>query len=390
MPVPLPTDEEVLQVAPDAAEARFLAGGVAAAVATDAGLTPLQRLLIEAITESMTGFAVPVTAVPKPGPEAFARGLARRSQLFRTRIVQLMALGELVLVPLPAEVAERVETYAAELSVSEELLRTARKLANGSLGLALIDFQRSGYMETWDPAHTEALHTSRALDEAWDMRCDDPQLAARWEALAGCANGSLGQGVARFYAARGFSFPGLPQSAPPLLAQHDWVHVLTDYGSTVESEIEVFAFIARANDDPRGFSLLAMVVSLFETGYLASGAGLFHYDRGHLSETGMPARLADAMRRGALCAAKSNGCDLLRIDWFAHANRQIDDVREEFGVVPKSERAIAAGSVGPWSPGGISPYQYKTGRAAAAAAGREYNSYGAVPVGVVADGGSGA
>ena len=78
---------------------------------------------------------------------------------------------------------------------------------------------------------------------------------------------------------------------------------LADYGSTVEAEIEVFAFIARANDDPRAFSLLAMVISLFETGYLASGAGLFTYDRGHLSREGMPVRLADAMRRGALVGA---------------------------------------------------------------------------------------
>jgi hypothetical protein len=121
--------------------------------------------------------------------------------------------------------------------------------------------------------------------------------------IAGLAEGSLGREVVKFYDARGFVFPGRPNSAPPLLAQHDWIHVIADYGSTVECELEVFGFIARANDDPRGFSLLAMVISLFETGYLASGAGLFHYDRGHLSHAGMAVRLADAMRRGALCAA---------------------------------------------------------------------------------------
>jgi hypothetical protein len=53
------------------------------------------------------------------------------------------------------------------------------------------------------------------------------------------------------------------------------VHVLADFGTTVESELEVFGFIARANDDMRAFSLLAMVVSLFETGSLRTGAGLF-------------------------------------------------------------------------------------------------------------------
>ena len=136
------------------------------------------------------------------------------------------------------------------------------------------------------------------------MRCDDPELAARWAALRRLPDGSLGHEDLRSSTTRaGFSFPGLPGSAPPLLAQHDWVHVVADYGSTVEAEIEVFAFIARANDDPRAFSLLAMVISLFETGYLASGAGLFAYDRGHLSHEGMAVRLADAMRRGALVGA---------------------------------------------------------------------------------------
>jgi hypothetical protein len=164
-----------------------------------------------------------------------------------------------------------------------------------------------------------------------------------------------------------------------LLAQHDWLHVVGDYGSTVECELEVFAFISRANDDPRAFSLLAMVISLFETGYMATGAGLFEYDRGHLSHEGMAVRLADAMRRGALCAAHANSPDFLAHDWFAEAHRPVDELRAEFGVVSKSERAIEVGSVTPWQPGGISPYQYDCGQKAAADAGREYDSYGAVP-----------
>src|SRR4029450_7918115 len=111
--------------------------------------------------------------------------------------------------------------------------------------------------------------------------------------------GTPGRGVVDFYQARGFDFPGLPGSAPPLLAQHDWVHVLAGYGSTIESEIEVFAFIARANDDPRAFSLLAQIICLFETGYSATGMGLFEYDRGHLSHAGVAVRVCDAVRRGA-------------------------------------------------------------------------------------------
>jgi hypothetical protein len=305
--------------------------------------------------------------------------MADRDAGFRARMLDFMLLCALVLNPLPAEVVERVESYARELNTDDAMLRVAQKYARGSLGLALVDFQRSGYMETWDPAHTEALHTSGALSEAWEECVNDPELARRWCALRDLPEGTFGRAVARFYDARGFEFPGLPGSAPPLLAQHDWMHVLGHYGSTVEAELEVFAFISRANDDPRAFSLLAMVISLFETGYMASGAGLFAYDRGHLSHKGMAIRLADALRRGALVGAHAGGPDLLRIDWFERAHLPVEEVRAELGVVPKSDLAIEAGSVGPWEPGAISPFQYEAGRKKAEAEGRVYDSFGATP-----------
>jgi hypothetical protein len=155
--------------------------------------------------------------------------------------------------------------------------------------------------------------------------------------------------------------------------------VLAGYGSTVESEIEVFGFIARANDDPRAFSLLAQVVSLFETGYAASGMGLFQYDRGHLSHQGVAVRLADALRRGALSAAANHSIDFLAVDWFEHAELPIDDVRDQLGIVAKDPRAIEAGSATPWEPGGISAYQYRAGHQAAQQHHRRYDSYGAAP-----------
>lgn len=379
MPVPLPPEGRSKQTPPDAAEARLIAGGVAAAVEPPGGLTGLQRMLIESVTDSMTGFVVPATSVPRIDAPAFARAMADRDLPFRQRMVHFILLCALVLNPLPEDVADRAEDFARELCVDEGMLRVARDYARGSLGLALVDFQRSGYMESWDPAHADALHTSHALSDAWEACVLDPDLALRWEHLRELPPNTLGRRVVDFYDARGFVFPCRVGSAPPLLAQHDWVHVLGDYGSTVEAELEVFAFISRANDDPHGFSLLAMVISLFETGYMASGAGLFEYDRGHLSHEGMAVRLADALRRGALCAAHAGGPDLLGIDWFAHAERTVDEMRDELGVVPKSELALAAGSVGPWEPGGISPFQYAAGRRAAEADGRGYDSFGAAP-----------
>src|SRR5436190_1327310 len=283
MAVPLPTEAEVKLEPPDAAEVHVIGAGLKGAVAPPTGLTDLQKVLITAVAHSMTGVTVDLEKLAPIGPTELAEGLRRRNAIFRTRIVQLMLLAELILVPLPDEVARRVDTYAAELGVEDAMLHVADRYASGALGLALNDFSRNGYTAHWDPAHVQYLHTTASLDDPWDEDANDPGLAARWAALEDCAEGSLGQGVFRFYRARGFTFPGVPGSAPPLLAQHDWVHVLADYGTTVESEIEVFGLIARANDDPSGFSLLAMVIGLLETGYIPAAAGLFESSPGHLS-----------------------------------------------------------------------------------------------------------
>jgi hypothetical protein len=372
MPTPLPAVSDVLLHPPDEAEVGVLARGITTAVAPEGGLTHLQNVLISAVSESMTGHTVDLDHVEPIGPAGFAAALAHRNLEFRTRIVQLMVLGELVLVPLPEYVAARVEDYARELCVDEGMLRVARDYAKGSLGLALIDFDRAGYTHDWSAHEHDALHAG-ALEMAWQECVNDVELADRWRALEALPDGTLGRGVSDFYRARGFAFPGTIGSAPPLLAQHDWVHVLADYGTRVESELEVFALIARAIPDPRGFSLLAMVVSLFETGYMIAGAGLFQYDRGHLSvDDGMAVRVADAMYRGAVC-----GRDLLAVDWFEYADWPVEDVRRELGIVEKSAKARAARSIGPWEPGGISPFQLDAGRKAAEAEGREYDAFGA-------------
>ena len=373
MSVPLPKTGRENLAPPDAAEVEVLSRGVLAAIRPVGGHTDVQKMLASSLFLSMTGHPATFGGAPL-GPGEFAEALAARNAAFRGRIVQIMVLLALVLRPLPPEVARRVAAYSAEMGVDEEMIRIAQRFADGSLGLAAVDFERNGYAAGWDAASATALHTARKLDTAWDLDVADPELAARWEALEKLPEGTLGRRVTEFYRARGFTYPGRPGSAPPLLAQHDWVHLVADYGTTVESELEVFAFIARANDDPRAFSLLAMVVSLFETGYLRSGAGLFEASPGHLSESGMADRVADAMRRGALCRGT---VDFLAVDWFELADLDVNEVRRHFGVPEKSKDAQAAGSVGPWDPGGISAFQVSSGRVLADKLGVPYESFGA-------------
>jgi hypothetical protein len=382
VPVPFPSESEVNLEPPSADEVRLMCRGIVGAVAPPGGLTPVQHAFIPAIARSMTGHDFDPDAEPPIGPEALAEALARRNAAFRGRIVQHILFAALVLSPLPEEIVDRVGRYATELGIDDGMLRVAQRYSKGNLGLAAFDFERNGYTADWTPERARSLHTSGVLAAAWEQVCDDPALARQWADLEGCAPGTLGRRVWEFYRARGFAFPGAPNSAPPYLAQHDWVHVLADYGTQVDNELEVFTLIGRATDDPRGFSLVAMVVSLFETGYLRTGAGLFEADRGHhLSATpwqseAMAERVANAMYRGAML----RGRDLMEIDWFEHADQPLPALREEFGLPPRSARARAYGSRGPWEPGGISEYQLECGRRLAAEEGRPYESYGATEV----------
>ncbi len=373
MGVPPPSPGLANLAPPDAAEVEVFSRGIESAASPQGGLTGMQQVLLSAICLAMTGHPAEPDA-PRIEPDAFAAALAGRTIEFRSRIVQLMVLLAIVLRPLPAEVAARVGLFAAELGVEDGMLEVTMEFAQGSLGLAAVEFERIGYTSTWSDDDAAALHTKSALASAWDSAVADPVLAERWEELEVLPPGTLGRRVTEFYRARGFVYPGRPGSAPPLLAQHDWVHLLADFGTTVESELEVFAFIARANDDPRAFSLFAGVVSLFETGYLRTGAGLFESSPGHLSEPGMATRVADAMRRGALCPGSN---DFMRQDWFELAHLGIPDASEHFGIPPKAPDAIAAGSVGPWEPGGISPFQVRSGMDLAQRHGKRYASYGA-------------
>ena len=373
MTTPFPSGDDEVLTPPDAAEVQLLASGVTSAIATASGLTPLQNILISAMFDAMTGHTpehpiAPITAAD------FARGLAGRNAAFRTRMLQVMLLGALVLRPLPREVAEQFEAFAREMSVDDGMLDVAHRYAEGSFDLAAFDFDRNGYTADWSADRQQALHSSRTLQDPWAVTVDDPALAARWRSLEDLPQGTLGRQVTELYRARGFAYPGTEGSAPPLLAQHDWVHVLADYGTTVTSELEVLGFIARANDDPRAFSLLAMVVSLFETGYLRTGAGLFEAFPGQLSRDGVAVRIADAMRRGALV---DGSIDFLGIDWFEVAALPLDAARSRFAVVAKAPSAVEAGSVGPRDQGGISEYQLTEGRALAARNGVPYEAYGA-------------
>jgi hypothetical protein len=340
----------------DEAEVRLVARGIATAVASDDGLSEVQADLLGAIAEALTGVAVDYHDLEPSGPDELAEVLSKRDLAYRQRIVHHMVLGELVLRPLPTVVAHRVALYADALGVKDDFVRVARRYAQGAHGLAWMDLQRSGFVEHAREAGPQAAPQPEAPPWVEPPPVDE-ELAARWAAFEEFPEGSLGRGVWELYDGRGFALPGTVHGAPPYLAQHDFMHVLADYGTNLKGELEVFALIGRADPDPKGFAWLATLIGLFETGYIAD-AGFFERDvrERNVRAPGMHTRIADAIRRGKKVCER-NDQDIFEMDFHALAPRPVEEVREMLGLQAKSGAACEAGSAGAFELAGMSEKQ---------------------------------
>jgi hypothetical protein len=345
----------------DREEVTLVARGIATAVAPESGLTDVQADLLEAIADALTGIDVDYRALDPLGPEELAAVLAGRDQEYVQRIVHHMVLAELVLRPIPTVVAHRVAKYAEALGVKDDFVRVARRYAQGAYGLAWLDMQRNGFVEHVREASADEPEAKpvrpQSSSAAFAPAELDDALAATWSAFEELPAESLGHCAWEMYEGRGFALPGTSGGAPKYLAQHDFVHVLTDYGTNLKGELEVFAFIGRADPDPKGFAWLATLIGLFETGYV-SDTGFFERDvrERNVQAPGMHQRLADAIWRGKRVCEQYR-TDLFEVDYYALAHRPVEDVREILFVPPKSAGALASGSAGTFDPAGMSEIQ---------------------------------
>jgi hypothetical protein len=320
-------------------DVKLVARGIATAVAPDDGLTEVQATLLEAIAKALENETIDYQTLDPLGPDELAGVLRDHPEWDPHRIVHHMVLGELVLKPLPPEVALRVATYAKALGVDDRFVRVARRYAQGAYGLAWMDLHRSGFMEHMEQMELSGLRSSVQIEDPLQRAEVDPELAERWAAFEDFPAGTLGRKVWELYDGRGFALPGTAEGASAFLAQHDFVHVLANYGTNLKGELEVFAFIGRADPDPKGFAWLATLVGLFETGYI-DDAGFFVKDvREHSIRAGeMNLRVADAIRRGkAVCGALER--DLFTVDYHEHAERPVQEVCDILEFPPKSPEA---------------------------------------------------
>ncbi|MAR06045.1 MAG: hypothetical protein CL862_02950 [Cyanobium sp. NAT70] len=318
-----------------------------------------QLTLIHAIGTTLLGISLDDSEIDLEDSalDSLHSELRTVSTPIRHRLFQLFILVEMILDPPPKDVSSKLRYAAAILNVDDGFIDVLREYSQSAYGIAATDLHRKGYLGKPGMVEkgSEMMRCNKTLTDPFEVDEDDPVLLSQWLELENCNPDTLGRKIWEYYMGRGFVFTGQKGSVNPTIAQHDWVHLLADYSTTIEGELEVFSFIGSAIPDLKGFSFLLTIVALFETGNLESwGGGALTADPGHLQKEGMPERVADAIRRGRVC----NFDVMYGIDYFNYKDEHVDNVRKMLNIIPKDFNVT---SPGVWHPEGITEYQRENG-----------------------------
>ena len=324
-------------------------GGVIGALTWDGGTpTSLQLELLDAVVQRFSLQQVPDVRTIEAWDAAAVRA-ALPSASVRDQLAHIVVVLELMMHPLPVPLERHVERYLIDVGVHAPYVSVLRDTAAHHVVRLHADLVRN----SWYTEQTIKGMFSGRFEElvrsklSYYSVAHDDQLANRWRALEQCPEGSWGRGVADFYRVHGFAYPGEHSGIYEVGALHDWVHVLADYGTDPEGEIDVFAFIAATMTDQRGFLQFVFTLALFQNGSVDTVGGkkvaIARADT--LSDPGATDRLADTLWRATQCTADVMG----GVDHFALADRPLDELRAEWNVPPKT--VASPGFMDP--PGGV-------------------------------------
>jgi hypothetical protein len=223
----------------------------------------------------------------------------------------------------PGDLPDRVDEFATDLGVSDEMLVLGRDAAEG----VMIRLERD-----W----TRFREPSLASDDLLSGR-----VPTDLERIASCPAGSIGQGLHAFYARHGHADPGADGFGELSIVQHDFHHVVSGYGTAAQDEIALQGFLTRA-ERPHHFTGLVASIGLFELGAF-----------GHIFETidprvhalqrpGAMAGLAEAFQRGAAVTSAFSHIDVATL-----VDVDVEEFRAQHGVPSRSvPPAWADGDVG--------------------------------------------
>ncbi|MFO0587329.1 MAG: hypothetical protein U0441_07315 [Polyangiaceae bacterium] len=207
-------------------------------------IQPQHREALSAVQRHLLRTSIDVDALPPIEPDDLAIQItdpALREQLVGA-LVTFSMLSDRV---NPAHAAA-VDAYAGAFGVAPVAVRQLRDLAEERIWRLRLDTVRNG------PGGTGMARMIQEMGYLGTFKnmltfaglLQNEEMAARYRALRGYAEGTLGRALFDFYTSRGFQFPGEKGGAPEGLLSHDLTHILSGYDTDLHGEARVLAFTA--------------------------------------------------------------------------------------------------------------------------------------------------
>ncbi len=289
-----------------------------------------QRAVMAAAQKVILRLDVDIDALPPIAPDELAAGFQDtdlRRQFVNGMLVVALADG----VPSRETVA-KVEELAGALGVRTPELTDLRRLAEQHMLVFKLDFLRRSQVADIMKDQLEQKGPLGLAKSVLTMRglMEDPALAARYRAWDKLPADTLGHSLIAFYRKNGFSLPGERKGFPEAGLYHDLCHVLGDYGTDPEGEVQVAAFTAGFKQT-RPFYVVLFAVLIFSTGVNMRPSNEDFTTTGVLGKPGVAERMFAAIERGAQVNLDLSD----KWDYWAYVGLPLDEVRRRLNIVPK-------------------------------------------------------
>ena len=291
---------------------------------------PSQRAVMEAAKKVILRLDADIDALQPVTPAELAAGFPvpeLRQQFINGALVISLADG----VPAPETVA-RIAAFAEALGVDTPALTDLRRLAEHHMLIFKIDFLRRSQIAGIMKNQLEQKGPLGLVKSVLTMRglMEDPALAARYRAWAKLPADTLGHQLIAFYDKNGFSLPGERKGFPEAGLWHDLCHLLGDYGTDPEGEVQVAAF-SSGFMKTRPIYIVLFAVMIFSAGVNVRPSAEDFTTIGVLGKPGMAERMFAAIERGAQVNEDLSD----KWDYWAYADLPIDEVRRRLNILPK-------------------------------------------------------
>lgn len=298
------------------------------------GLSPTHREGIAAIQKHLLRTDFDVDSLAPIQPEELAAVVV--DPALREQLVSSLVTAAMLSEHVDERHAEAVERFAAALDVAPVTVRQLRNLAEENLWRLRLDVIRQGP----GPDGIRKLYEqSGALSVVKNILgfaglIENPEIAARYHALEGYPEGTLGKELFDFYSKRGFKFPGEKGGAPEALLAHDLSHVLGGYDTDIRSEAQVLAFTAGYRREKVFGPLVFMIVQAQHGLRLTPLAEAY---TGLLSTPHVVTEMIEAFARGSRMNVDLVG------DWdfWAVMDQPVSELRRRYGI-DEEPAALAA------------------------------------------------